>query len=49
MKRDDDFFRDHAAWHERQRARLLLLRVVLACALLLTAAEVLIRWFRQGV
>ena len=48
MRADDEFLHDHAAWHERQRSRVLLLRVVLACALLLTAAEVLV-WFRNGV
>jgi len=42
---DDEFFRDHAAWHERQRARLLLLRLVVGFAILASVAEVVV-WFR---
>jgi len=45
VSRHDDFLEEHRTFHERQRARELLLRVVIAFFFLATVAEVIV-WLR---
>jgi len=45
MTRHDDFLEEHRAFHERQRARALLLRLIIAFFFLASVVEVIV-WLR---